>query len=71
MIEDKYQTLRNSDESISSLSAIHSDIYVNLKEEVEKITWTYRNAGEFMTTEQLKTLLEDIQKYKRWFSGYE
>ena len=57
-------SLRDSGKDISNISPIHNDIMANLKEEIEQITWTYRNAGEFMTAEQLSQLLDHIEQYK-------
>lgn len=56
---------------IASISPIHNDIVNNLSEELDKITWTYRNAGEFMPSDQLKTLINDIQRYKKVLSTLE
>ncbi len=63
--------LKTSYDKISSISNFHNDVMSNLKEEIEQITWTYRNAGELMSAEQLSTLLADIAKYQDILSKLE
>ena len=63
--------LRKTGDKISSISPIHSDIMNNLNDEVNKVTWTYRNAGEFMSSDQLQTLIKDIKRYEDVLSQLE
>lgn len=64
-LDDLRRFLRDSGKNISSISTIHNDIMSNLKQEIEHIIWTYRNASEFMNAEQLSQLLNDIEQYKK------
>ncbi|MCM8538259.1 MAG: hypothetical protein NE334_20120 [Lentisphaeraceae bacterium] len=63
-IDNLRNTMRKSGSDISGKSIIHNDIVVQLKDEVEQLTWTFRNAGEFMNIQQLEQLVVDIEKYE-------
>ena len=51
------------DKKVDTYTPIQKDILLNLKEEVEQIIWTFRNAGEFMNQQQMVVLEKDISRY--------
>ena len=51
------------DKKVDTYTPIQKDILLNLKEEVEQIIWTFRNAGEFMNQQQMVVLEKDIIRY--------
>ena len=63
-LDDLRHFLRDEMGKIDNYSQIHRDIVTTLNEEVENMAWAFRHGGDFMSSDQMSKLQEDISKYK-------
>ena len=49
--------------SLQEYTQIKREVMTSLSEEVEQITWVFRNSGDFMSHEKMLKLEADIQRY--------
>jgi len=59
------RNIKNNKKAMTQISPIHNDVMNNLQKEVDQISAIFREGREFMTTEQLKVLEEDISLYNK------